>query len=581
MTRKDQTDQLFARVATIMTLTDKFSNTGDLWDNFVDSIGSKGKNYDSVIDFIIDLLFEFGITKEYIINKLIEYIFDIPNASDLRGKIDSLDINEKPEWLNNVENAVKIVISDILTSILSCSVNPFIPEYMKEYGDGMIVSTTLIDPNYMLQINPSSSRGHCYYNVKDYSDSGEYLDRNNLFMSMDLNAFIWYSLRVAWNDNRWVNTWDTRRTSKSVNPNYRKTFGDWTDFINQDLDSDNPWYEDTNDGSGTTVKNVLRPIMRVSKYGSTGTLINIHIDDDYDTIYKFNHDYLNNIELFEPKILLTALLNSLIGATGSFAVGALSSINVVKKYIETLVEKAVINSIERDDYTVSDCYYDFDNELWADMLAKMELEKYGGQNGNNAENNLIDSINNAYSVKSTGSTYSNLQSLMYDVISEQRVTYGNVSYGLDINSKWLKEVLMRLIMPFVTAVLSPQVLLLFVINLEAMGLVRGFNDPSLNKVMSFIFGKIFSMIFGIIRILKDLIVDLLIRLLNEWSKKYIIAMTAFLILEKTKIWLEVLAEALACLPKFKNRVGYIDDVQYADIIPTQSIPDTNTGKCDI
>ena len=572
MTRKDQTDAVFSTIATMMTLSDKFSSgVGDLWENFKDSLGKYGKNYASPISFIIDVMSYVGITKEYIIESLVETLFDIPHATDLYYKIDNIEFDEKPEWIDNIEDAVKIVIADILTTILSCSVNPIIPDDLKDKDKGIVISRSYIDPNGMLAINPTTTKGHCYYNVRDYSKSSEYLDRNGLFMSMDLNAFIWYCNKIAWNNNSKLNTWDTRRESMEVNPNYRTSLDDWTTFINSDPDEG---YTDS-----------LMPIMQIKKGGdslySDYSTMTVIIDQHYTNIYQFNHDYLKNIELFNPKMILTSLLDTLKNKSMVMAVDTLMSFDIMHQYIVELVEKAIINAVERDDYTVSDCYYDFDNELWSKMLANAELQKYTGASASNNKD-IIDGINEAYSSKSTGSTFNQLKSVVYEAIGQDRMSVSEDSrLVFNSNDQWLKELLLQLIMPFVNAILSPQVMLLFAINLEAMGLVQGFNDPRFGKVMSFIFGKIFSVIFGVIRIIKDFIVNWLIDLLKRWIIPLIIRVQAFLLLEKTRIWLEVLMAALACLPSFRKPIGTIDEVNYADIIPVQSIPETNVGKCDI
>lgn len=575
MTRKDQVDSVFSQIATIMTLSDKFTNGSDFWENLSDNLGKNGKTYPSAISFLVDVLFAFGITKEFIIDRIVEFIFDIPNATSLYDGIDKIDI-EMPEWIEKIEDGVKVVLADILTTILSCSVNPIIPEGLKsdEDGGGIIVSRSYIDPNGMLSINPSSSRGRCYYNVKDYSGSSEYLERNNLFMSFDLNAFIWYCNKVSWSNNERAITWDTRRSSKMQQPGYRTSLSDWTKFINNE---------------GVDYNNSLQPIMKVEKYSddymysNNGySLMKVVIDKHYKTIYQFNNDYLRNIQIFEPKMMLVSLLDSLRNRSATLVADTIMSLDLVRKYIIALVDKAVLAAVESDDYTVSDCFYEFDNDLWADMLAKTESMKYNGTVNDEADKPLTDAINDAYSRKSSDSTFNEVKTIVYDAIGTNTVVMSeNEDIVLNSNIDWLRELLLLLIMPFVNAVLSPKVLLLFVINLQAMGLVNGFNDNSMNKVMSFIFGKIFSLIFGVIRLLKDMIVQLLIWILKKWVTPFMIKVRAYLLLEKTRAWLTILMEALTCLPNFGMRLGMIDDVTYADIIPTQAIPESDTGKCDV
>lgn len=597
MTRKDQTDRVFALIGVIKTLVDNFSlNTGDLWDNFTDSM-TGWKGFDSPIDFIIAVLEQMGVTKMDILDYLITTIFNTPNTASWYERLGEIDPG-RCTFVENVEDAVKPIIANVLTAILSCSVNPIIPGYATNRNAGIVVNREMIDLNGLLDVNPASEAGKCYYNTKNYNtdsdnsgvsdeeSSWKYLNRYEMFMTYDMNAFIWHSLYVKGdifgnfgNGTNPTECWDNRRSST----NQRTSYDKWNTFMQGCTGSgaDFAYYK----AEGLT------PILNIT--GDPDT-IKMWLDDHYNgrTIYEFNRDYLDSIRIFEPKIILTSLIDSFANGAISVTTDAVMGLSIVKTYIQGAVSKAVRNAIIMDDYTVNDCFYEFDNEFWLNMLDKNELQKYGakmyGLEGQEAvevdRKNLIDDINEAYSKKTDNSRTEKIKGVIYDVIGTP-ATSDSAMYefgGLDYNNEWLTQIITSIIMPFVNAILSPQVMLLFYINLDVMGLIdHDYSDKSFNNVMGFVFKKIFAIIFDLITTVKNMVIDYLMGLFKARLAEYMKIVVAFLLLEKNRIWIDMLMDAIACFGRNSKIVASIDEVNYADIIPLQNVPENNAGKCDI
>lgn len=96
--------------------------------------------------------------------------------------------------------------------------------------------------------------------------------------------------------------------------------------------------------------------------------------------------------------------------------------------------------------------------------------------------------------------------------------------------------------------------------------------------------KIFTLIKSIILFVKDKLIELLLRLIYVYILPKIIKWKALLVLEYITYWLTILQAALNCLPTFKFKLpkalskSSIDEVDYADIIPSQDTPES-TSQC--
>lgn len=108
----------------------------------------KGKKYDNMLDFILDVLYACGIDVEDELNKLVCKIFNVGNI-DLKAAYNSLATNDKldieSEFLDGLEDSVKLVISESILAILSCSL---IPEIKNKYMDAISYQCKKIENYY-------------------------------------------------------------------------------------------------------------------------------------------------------------------------------------------------------------------------------------------------------------------------------------------------------------------------------------------------------------------------------------------------------------------------------------------------
>jgi hypothetical protein len=134
------------------------------------------------------------------------------------------------------------------------------------------------------------------------------------------------------------------------------------------------------------------------------------------------------------------------------------------------------------------------------------------------------------------------------------------------------------------SIFTPQVMLLLYMNFELMGITKidTFNGQDFTKIINLIMNKIFGLLKSIILFIKDKIIELLLTLFYEKILPTIMKYQAILLLESITFWMAILKDAISCVPRFKFKrnkiIGAIEDVNYADIIPSQDSPES-TSSC--
>ena len=329
----------------------------------------------------------------------------------------------------------------------------------------------------------------------------EGLDPNMLYKSMDMNAFMWYALhkgmknpQVEYNHMMWDS-----RVSAAKEGNGRKSASEWNEWYNS-KDSKNGEFK--YHGSAVTDKSPIYPIIQLEPQGMAANEFAIHIpaqtywmpkireanlkqsDDAPEkafnaSIYKFNWDYLTNIQILQPKLLLVGLCESLLG----FSLSTISSTNIsiTKKIIETKLSSAIKSVIEANDMEVEDCYTSFSNDEVNVMLEEMLLSRYnasvyGGETSTvrvHDTQKYIDMLDKINSNISKEGNITQITKLVSEIISDPG-TENTINYGIQLNvdNNLLKKLLWAITMPILLSIFTPQVLLLLYINFELMGITR-------------------------------------------------------------------------------------------------------------
>lgn len=441
----------------------------------------------------------------------------------------------------------------------------------------------------------------------------EGLNPNTLYKTMDMNAFMWYVLhkgmktpQVEYNHMMWDS-----RISAAKEGNGRKSASEWNEWYNSKKEDNGEFkYHD----SVVTDKSPIYPIIQLEPQGMAENLLRIHIPSQTywmpkiregnlglidksprvasnASIYKFNWDYLTNIRILQPKLLLVGLCESLLG----FTLSTISSVNInlTKKIIEAKLSSAIKSVIEANDMEVEDCYTTFSNDEVNAMMEEMLLARYnattyGGETSTvrvHDTQKYIDMLDKVNANTSVEGNISQIKKLITEVTVDPG-TEGSIEYGLQVTTdgNLLKKLLWAIAMPILMSIFTPQVLLLLYINFELMGITRmdEFAGNDFTKILNLLMNKIFGLVKSILLFIKDKIVELLLKIFYKVIKEILIKYELLLLLERLNYWLTILKAALNCLPQFKfirnKPVGYLDNVDYADIIGTQDTPEA-TKNC--
>lgn len=634
----DEYGKIIGRIDAIQTLIE----------NFPMSIFSNVQFSDiSVIDFIIEVLRHLGKDERVLVNDFIELFFNVPNAVELYGGLsggfvykkikkptdvqknsaavystvppatpDSEDyivvngvyyykttkLNHDPQsnFLNFLEDKLKVVLMNILTSILSCSIIPYIQDYDLDTNANAMtfgpieIPLNYIDPTGMLNICPTTEIGQNFYNV-DVD-----MTPNTLYKSKDLNAFLWYVLNrgsemTQTEKNKMM--WDSRIVeSKDVNyvRDTSEKWNAWYESKKTNMD-DGEWQFAADGMEPSKLEDPLHPIMQFYVNGFSGerTVNFLFSRQSFDgkTIYKFNKDYLRNIRIFSPRVIIANMINSLLNGNVLGSLGISMNYSVEKNLIEAEIDKIITRAIEEDDITVSDCFFTFSNDDYNNMLEEMERQRYGGKELNSEtapsikiEDGLgLDMLNQ---INSTATNHEKITTLTRTVFDISAIPGKDASieisdkFMFNYNNQWLNDVIHALVKPLVMSLLSPKVMLLFMINLSVMGMINISDVKGFEDIVKIIYRKIMGAILSIIQYIKMKIIlflfDMFEKLITPLIEKYMV----IVLNEKLISWKNLLMEGRICLPSFKPKtvISEIDDVNYADITRTGDIPE-NAQTC--
>ena len=531
-------------------------------------------------------------------------------------------------FLVELEDSCKDIITNMLAAILSCTINPEVKNLIMDVdpngelysiSSGFTVPLRLIDPYGLLNYCPTNEVGKNFYNVDDD------LTVNTLYKSQDLNAFIWYVMNRGVNDvqiekNKMM--WDSRVFDGSTSSPSRRDVKSWNYWLNSKTDRDddpksawNPLkhiltpsgctsqeVKDAHD-EGMCMMMSLHPIMQLERYERDNEFterqlyVKLSSQSYYTpkkkekgglnynkTIFEFNKDYLENIRIFVPRIILSNLIETLIHGKISILDTLLKSEqdNVIDKKLDMIINGV----LEETDTTVSDCFFSFSNEDYIEMIQQTELEKYSatytGGDGSPAtkysKDALLDALDSINSTATMNETITEITKTVYDIASipsedsSVKASDGSVAMA---NSNWLNRIVSAIMKPIVKSLLTPQVMLLFVINLEAVGMLNINGD--FDKIFELIFKKILSLFVGLARYIRDKIVEFLLKLFKERMQPMLVQWSAILVSENINDWIRLLLEAIQSIPRFniKTDLTEIDNVQYADIVKTQDIPESS------
>lgn len=486
-------------------------------------------------------------------------------------------------------------------------------------------TVTIETEKEVLTYRESETSGHAMNSIRytyvpdDYNiteESPQYIvcyegvNPNILYRTYDMNAFIWNAFNRGSKSNQIEKNhlmWDNRVYASKEYGITRANSGQW-----------NEWYESkAQEGmefiyEGNEESNLIHPIIQIEPYRNKSHILvripsqqyflpkkrqdllnNVSTEGKFyfnASIYKFDWDYLKSIQILNPKLMLIRLIEHLIGL--SFNIGL--SGDIVRKEIELRLSTAVKSIIEANDLQVEDCWKSFSNEEFDDLLNQLELARYQASeyNGESVKarthdlDSYLERINEINANASSEGTTTMITKLVNDIMvdpGEDAATEWDFEwkYNGKFDSGLLNDLLMAIVMPIIESIFTPQVMLLMMINLNLLGVVNideAFGND-FTKIINLLINKVLGLTKSIVLLVKDKIIELLLDLFLTRIKPILTNGMLLIYLEHITDWLIILLNAVKCIPMMnfkRSQIGYIEDVDYADIVNEQNIPESQT-----
>lgn len=341
-------------------------------------------------------------------------------------------------YLSKIEKEIKKGLKIELKSIVSCGINPSLPDFLKSTGTGIIIEVNKIDFFDVFKVDPNSKSGKLLY--KDIV--------NPAYNSGDFNTFLY---GVIQDDNvlhYWKNTSNSPLLSIIFN----------------------------SQGTSTRPNNSLT-IKAAPSY-------------DNKKLTDLNNDFLNTITLFNTQGIINRILDSIYGSI-SFSINKSKKQLINEAKINTVIEKmmdADANDIISDEYFTFSNDETFEHEERATLRqqgihvlqlskptnASIPLSMLSDMNDQLSLPNLSaiqqkEIISENLSKMASQTTAKNIPSLppMPNIPNLPTMpTMPSVPDNVSIKLSFTTEIFKNFTKTIISSVLSPKVIMIFLINLK-------------------------------------------------------------------------------------------------------------------
>ncbi len=313
--------------------------------------------------------------------------------------------------LADIEREIKKALKVELKDIVSCGIDPSLPAFIKSTGPGIVIEVNKIDFLDLFKTDPNSTGGMLLFN-----------DVTNPFTnSTDFNTFLYGVIQNDGTSSTWGGIFDITFNSIGTGGNPNNTF---------------------------TIK-------ANSSY-------------DTKTLTDLNNDFIDSLTLFNAEGIVNRIIDIIFG-----------SISVsIKKTTKQLENEARINNVidcmvnaDADD-TIDDSYFSFSNEEVFIHQQEADLRKKGIiklECCNKVAASVPVSFLTDFNSQMSGATS---QQQKKDIIStnlnkmadQNTVNSTNTSDNISIKLNFIQQITNNLIKAIVGVVLSPKVVLIFLIN---------------------------------------------------------------------------------------------------------------------
>lgn len=378
--------------------------------------------------------------------------------------------------LSDIEREIKIALKQELKNIVSCGVDPSLPNFIKSTGTGIVIEVSKVDFLDLFKIDPNSTGGKLLY-----SDI-----TNPLFNSSDFNTFLYATIQDDGVTHTWQGIFDI--TFNSV-------------------------------GTGTTPNNTFT-IKANSSYNN-------------ETLTTLNNDFIDSLILFNSDDIINKIVDILFG---SIAV----SVNKTRKQLENEAKinnviDCIVNS-DGDD-NIDDNYFTFSNEELYVHQQESESRQKGivkleccNKVAVSVPVSFLSDLNTQISgATSTLQKKEIIATNLNAIANQTTINSANQSDNITIKLNFIQQIINNLVKAIIGMVLSPKVAMVFLINYK---IVYGPNATYDNGV-DFI-KKNKNLFKNIMKRISEMIIKILIAIALKNIAELVAATSAKRQIEKNK-----------------------------------------------
>lgn len=303
------------------------------------------------------------------------------------------------------------------------------------------------------------------------------------------------------------------------------------------------------------------------------------------TLMEFNWDYLMSVKIFDSKTLTAQIINAVIGLASSVNFG----ISVEREIIYGSVAKIVKSVKDAEDTVIEDCFYNFSNDEYDKMLEEAQLKHYEkitlGGNSNDLSTvrreeirEAIDAIDNAPTLEKQKEAIANAFTVASVASDPQDGEHKDWQVNFNFGSGVLDKLLNETVTQIVLQVLSPKIMLLYKMNIMMMGDIdpeTGFEKVHFD--FKTIYKRLQNMITKMVADIAQIILQELYTYLIGELKGIFEAYNLAILKERIEDYKKLIQSLIEnCSISWGTRkassADAIDNVQVADIVPTQTSP---------
>jgi hypothetical protein len=315
--------------------------------------------------------------------------------------------------IEEIEVEIKKALKTELKSIVSCGIDPSLPSFIKTSGTGIVIEVKKIDFLDLMKVDPTSVSGKLMYD-----------DPTAGLSSTDFNTFLYAVIQDDGNTHTWQNIFDF--TFVSLDPN------------------------------GINPNNSL--IIKANPSYNTKTLNDL------------NNNFVDSLNLFNSQGLVNKIIDTIFGSI-SFSLGKSRKQLEAEAKINNVVDK-IVNTDEGQ--TISDTYFTFDNEEISKIQHEADERKKGiikiksskTFDASVPEENLTEFNTDMGTAVTTQQKKEVLTTHLDKMADKTTDKSPNPQDKQSIKLNFIQRIINTLIKAIVSVVLSPKVVLIFLVNFK-------------------------------------------------------------------------------------------------------------------